>query len=487
MPTEPTLLALPVADLVIVGVLLVVCGLVGWHSRRMATAGQEAALKRSLLDAKSAVPQLESAVRNREQRVETLTLTVKGLKERIAELETAMRQKDLEIDKRDREIRSLGSELTVLKQGPTNGPMVLLDGEDASVAPDSPDPEMAKRYAALEARYDAMARGLFQRDDRIAELEEQLRNPGGEVPIRTLEHEVSELEQTASALRTSLEERDKQLDVLQTRLQEEAAQRETFEDLARRRSDTNRELKGAAARFEQQIPALMETIKARDAQIAERDEKLVALSRSLKTERQQREAREAEIEDLQGQLAALESRQRELQQRLKEHDEAAERTAATLQNTIRDRDFKIAELEAAVSQQSAKLEMLRSTLAEAKAAHEAHIVELTRQSDEQRRSLEQTISDQSLALVDRELDRNELSTTATALSRARDEADGLTRQIACLTESLARSDLALRQHRCATMLLVARFGATPLLLPAPVEDTSARLSSLGNPRSLAAC
>lgn len=517
MPTEPTLLALPVTDLLIVGVLLVVCWVVGWHSRRMATAGQEAALKRSLLDAKGAVPQLESAVRNREQRVETLTLTVKGLKGRVAELETSMRQQELEIDKRDREIRSLGSELTILKQGPSNGPVVLLDGEDAAADPDTADPEMAKRYAALEARYDALARGLFQRDDRIAELEEQLRNPGGDVPTRTLEHEVAELEQTASTLRASLEEREQQIEALQTRLQEEVAQRETFEDLAKRRSDSNRELKTAAAKFEQQIPALMQTIKSRDAQIVERDEKLVALTRSLKDERQQREAREAEIEALQGELAALQSRQREQQQRLNELDEArralkaelgrtsealrateavvrereaalaeaekaiaaahertaaGERTAAALQNTIKDRDFKIAELEAAANQQNAKLEMLRGTLSETKAAHEAHIAEITRQSDEQRQALEQTISDQALALVDRELDRSELATAAAELSRVREEADALNRQIACLTESLARSDLALRQHRCATMLLLARTGATPLLLPAPAVGQS---------------
>jgi chromosome segregation ATPase len=208
MPIETTLLALPVTDLAVVGALLVVCCVLGWHTRRVATAGREAALKRSLLEAKGAVPQLESAVRNREQRAETLSLTVKGLKERVAELETSLRQKALEIDKRDRDVRALTSELTVLKQGASDQHVVLLEGEPAVAEPETADPALAKRYAALEARYDAMARGLFQRDDRIAELEEQLRNPGGEVPTRTLEHEVSELEQTASALRTSLEERD---------------------------------------------------------------------------------------------------------------------------------------------------------------------------------------------------------------------------------------------------------------------------------------
>lgn len=66
---------------------------------------------------------------------------------------------------------------------------------------------------------------------------------------------------------------------------------------------------------------------------------------------------------------------------------AGERTIATLRHTIEDRDFKIAELEAAAVQQSAKLDMLRSTFFEAKNAHKEQIAELSARNDEQRQAL----------------------------------------------------------------------------------------------------
>lgn len=515
MPLETSLLALPVADLAIIGGLALLGCVAGWQARRLATRSGDAALKRGLLDAKSAVPQLESAARQQEHRAEALVLELRALKERLSEYEATARQKEHEIAKRDREIRSLGSELKILKDGSGSAGQVILEGEFVDAEPTTDDPEMAKRYAALEARYDALAQGLFQRDDRIAELEAQLKNPGSEVPTRTLEQEVCELEQTSDSLKAALKEREEQLQALQTRLQEETTQREAFEDLAKRRSEGNRDLKSAAAKFEQQIPSLKETIKARDGQIAERDGKLVSLNRAFRDEKQQREAREAEIKDLQAQASAMSAQQRDLEERIQQRDaayatlegelrnttdmlrasettvgereatiadvegrlatanerfEAGERTAATLQGSIKDRDFKIAELETAANRQAAKLEMLRSTFFEAKASHDQHVADLTRRHDEQRERLESRISEQQLTLADRELEVNELTGTAGELARVRQKADALARQVGELTEAMARSNLALRQRQCAVLLLVARLGATPLLLPGPVAS-----------------
>jgi len=481
MPFDTTLLALPVIDLAILGGLAVLCMLFGWQTRRLAARGHEAALQRKLFEAKGAIPQLESAARSREQRAETLALEIKALKERLAEQDVAARQRELDLTKRDREIRSLGSELQILKNGTSNAGDVLLDDEEPAAALDA-DPEMAKRYAALEARYEALARGLFQRDDRIAELEEQLKNPDSGTPTRTLEQDLAELEKTVSALNASLEERDEQLQVLQTRLQDEVAQREALEDLAKRRSGGNRELKAAAARLEERIPALQQEIDERDVQIAEREEKLVTTNRALREERQQREAREAELTDLQSELAAMTSQHTDLEQRLQEQDDqqrsleteleeagstlrasedtirereaaiaaverclaeagesqqTAERTAAALEQALKDRDFKIAELEAAAARQSAKLEMLRGTFFEAKSSHSEHLGEVNRRFDEQRQALERTISEQQLTLADRELALDELSSNATNLQQAKATAATLTHQVNTLTAELA--------------------------------------------------
>lgn len=537
MPIETTLLALPVTDLVIIGAVAAFCCILGWQARRFATRGHEAALKRSLFEAKGAVPQLETAVRHREQQVNTLAGEIKSLKDRLSEFEASMRQKESEIAKRDREIRTLNSELTIVKDGTSSG-QVLLDGEEAAVEPASADPELAKRHAALEARYEALKRGMIQRDDRIAELEDALKNPGTGVPTRTLEHELSELERTSAALKTTLEEREQQLEVLQTRLQEEVAQREALEDLAKRRSEGNRELKAAAARYEEQIPSLMKTIKSRTHQVAERDGKLLSLTRALKEEQQQREARETDVAKQQEQLAAMASRHHDLQQRQQEQDEAqralqaeltsktnalrateavvrereaaiadaerrvaaanersraGERTLTALQHTIKDRDFKIESLEAEANQQSAKLEMLRATFFEAKASHNEHIAELNARHDKQCKAvhdlsaehnrlyeeataqkahvaqLEQQLSqrDDTLAALETEQRRR-----AEQLEAARGELDTLRVELADLTDALARSTSALRQRRCAIMLLVARTGSPTLLLPAPAAKES---------------
>lgn len=432
MPIETTLLALPVTDLAILGVLAASCCLLGWQVRRLASRGREAALQRSLFESKGAVPQLEAAVRSREQRAEALTLELKALKGRIADQEAAARQQENQLAKRDRDIRTLNSELAIVKDGASTEQM-LLDGGSASADTASADPDLAKRHAGLEARYEAMKRGMIKRDDRIAELENAIRNPDNDVPTRTLERELSEIEQTAETLKASLQERDKQLEALQTHLQEEVAERQALEDLARRRSEGNRELKAAAAGYEQQIPQLMKTIQTHNARIAERETRLQAVSGDLTSERRTREKREAELKDLQAQLAAATAKQRDLQQRLSEQDqvrqaldaelertretlraseslvrtheasiasaerqvveaneraEAGERTAVTLRHTIKDRDFKIEELGAMARQQAAKLEMLRNTFSEAKQAHKAHIDELEMRHTAQSRVLD---------------------------------------------------------------------------------------------------
>lgn len=420
MPIETTLLVLPVTDLAILGGLAALCCVLGWQLRRLATRGREAALKRNLFEAKGAVPQLESAVRRREQQTETLVLELKAVKARVSEQEVALRQQESLVVKREREIRSLNSELAIVKDG-VSSEQVLLDGDFGSAEPATADPELGKRYAALEARYEAMKRGMIKRDDRIAELEDALKNPDGEVPTRSLEQELSDIEQTAATLKATLEERETQLETLQASLQDAVAERQALEDLAKRRSEGNRELKANAAKFEQQIPALLQTIESHDVQIAERDARLQAVSGDLAGERRTRAAREAEIEDLQAQLATATTRQRDLQQRLHEQDEARraldteltntkdalratesvvrtheatiaeaerrlaearerietdERTAATLRHAIEDREFRIEGLEAAARQQEAKLEMLRTTFFEAKQTHKDHISEL---------------------------------------------------------------------------------------------------------------
>ena len=50
-----------------------VCFSAGWTARRVSTSGRDVELKRNVYEAKGAIPQLESTLRNRDQRIATLT------------------------------------------------------------------------------------------------------------------------------------------------------------------------------------------------------------------------------------------------------------------------------------------------------------------------------------------------------------------------------------------------------------------------------
>jgi chromosome segregation ATPase len=187
-----------------------------------------------------------------------------------------------------------------------------------------------------------------------------------------------------------------------------------------------------------------------------------------------------------------------------ERAEAGERTAATLRHTIKDRDFKIEELGAMARQQVAKLEMLRNTFSEAKQAHKSHIDELevrhTAQSrvldaltaehewlraettahDTRVAQLEQDITQQREALASERSEgrarAEELETSRRELTTARQTVNALSRQVANLADSLARSRSSLRLSHCTNLHLVARLGSPRLLLPSPPAEGDATVA-----------
>ena len=73
-----------VADLVSYAIPALVGAVVGWTIRQSAARSKEAALKLNVLDAKAAVPKLESSIRNRDQQVSTLEDQVSALTQRVS-------------------------------------------------------------------------------------------------------------------------------------------------------------------------------------------------------------------------------------------------------------------------------------------------------------------------------------------------------------------------------------------------------------------
>ena len=94
------------------------------------------------------------ALRNREQRINTLQAEAQTLRDRLTQVESASAAKDTEIVKRDREIRLARSELQIVKDGSVGLEInpELIDGEqgEATAAPAGSDPKVAAEMKRLE-------------------------------------------------------------------------------------------------------------------------------------------------------------------------------------------------------------------------------------------------------------------------------------------------------------------------------------------------
>ncbi len=372
------------------------CFAFGWTARRITSTKAEVELKRTVYEAKGAIPQLESSVRNREQRINTLQAEAQTLRDRLTQVESASAAKDTEIVKRDREIRLARSELQIVKDGSVGLELNpdLIDGEQAeSATAAGSDPKLAADFKKLESRYDALKRGLIQREDKIAELEAQLQGGEGKPASRILEQELAEQQAAAELAQATLAARDATIRELQARIEQDITQREQLESLTKRRGDTNRTLKDNFAKLESELPKLTEQLKARADVIAERDARISALDGELTHVIAERGQRDTTIISLETKLAASEnqiaqqtsnmltqrqqlrdveqkvdmltrevaettkalqtaqaalrerdatlvtrdSRQQSTDDKLREHGN----TVATLQNALKDRDFRI--------------------------------------------------------------------------------------------------------------------------------------------------
>ena len=280
------------------------CFSAGWTARRVSTSGREVELKRNVYEAKGAIPQLESSLRNREQRINTLQSEAQSLRDRLTQAESASAQKDADIVKRDREIRLAQSELQIVKNGSIGlDPEIGGDDIDATPPADT-DPKTVIELKRLEARYESLKKGLIQRDDRIAALEQELQGGPGHRSTQILEREIADLQAATELTQATLAARDATVRELQMRLQQDVEQRELLEALTKRRGDANRNLKENYTKLEAQLPKLMDTLKARADTIGEREASIALLDSDLLHVRGEKADRDARIVELEAKLAA---------------------------------------------------------------------------------------------------------------------------------------------------------------------------------------
>ncbi|HEY5647541.1 MAG TPA: hypothetical protein VIS76_16435 [Pseudomonadales bacterium] len=255
-------------------VIAVVCFLIGRASASGARRREEA-LKREVLDAKASVPQLESQLRNRDQQIVRLQEEVGSLNERSNDLLRQQDQLNTELLRARREAKNLDSELSAVRGARRSDDNLVVDGFEDELAGEPGNSAVVTQLKRTEALYERLKGALIQRDERIEALEERLRQPPGEAS--TIDHELHEPEPSTDTktLEDKISDQRGIIDRLEEQLSGLRKEKEMLEDLASRRSRSNRALKDASAQIEARVPAL-------EQQLTERDRTIVAREASIK-------------------------------------------------------------------------------------------------------------------------------------------------------------------------------------------------------------
>jgi predicted RNase H-like nuclease (RuvC/YqgF family) len=270
---------------------LVIGFMTGWLMRRSTANSDHAAMHRQLVEIKSRIPQLETAVRHREQQVARLKEEIDLTAGKIDSLTHSLQERERTIGDRDRTVSLLRSEIALLKQS----------------TPSDVDYEAPTRD---ERKVQELEERLRERDAQIAEFARRLADavarPGGETSPETVKR-LRELEEAVAArtreLRVAtdaLTDRDKRIvDLDRERERQDkwmgvlTEQLETLRETNRRLNDEATEAKSARER----IRHLESEVARLVAELGERDRRLAASRFELSTAR-------AMVADLQGRVGS---------------------------------------------------------------------------------------------------------------------------------------------------------------------------------------
>lgn len=316
----------------IAAVVAVVCFVIG----RLSNAGakkREESLKRDVLDAKASVPQLESGIRNRDQQISRLQEEIKDLNDRSNDLLRRQDAQNNELRRAQREVKNLTSELNAVRGVRRSEDNLVMDGFEDEAAGEPGDSPVVTQLKKTEALYDKLKGALIKRDERIEELERLLQGerPAADVDAISLEASpVAELK----PLENRIGEQAGIIETLQEQLSALRKEKEMLEDLASRRSKSNRALKDATAEIEARVPELEKQIGERDQTIVAREASIKRLLGEVETAKSEIATRDTKIETLHADL--------ETKTRLVETSEQRENA---LKSTIAAREERLAALD----------------------------------------------------------------------------------------------------------------------------------------------
>jgi chromosome segregation ATPase len=339
---------------------------IGRASRGFSAQRREDNLKRELLDAKGSVPQLESTVRNRDQQVGRLEAEIKELTDRTSDLLRGQDTKANDLKKAEREVKNLKSELNVVRGHRDDNDNIIMDGFDDEPVANDGDSASLTKLKKVEALYEKMKGALIKRDSQIEELEAKLK--GGITPESddSSPEDDDAVHDATRPLKEKIKSQEQTIETIQSEVSELRQEKEMLEDLASRRSKSNRVLKDTASEIEAKVPTLERDIKARDETIGIRE---ASIKRMLG------EAEDAKAEVTKHQ-AKIETLNTDIESMRASVDTSNDKVAG-LQASVNAREERVSNLE---TELAATLKVVEGQQQQQREA-EARLTELQRDAD----------------------------------------------------------------------------------------------------------
>lgn len=507
--------------------IFVVCAVVffflGWFSKGKGAHKREKQLKRDVLEAKRSIPQLESVVRNREAQVSRLEIDLKDLNERTTGLQRAHDAKEKELRGSTRELKNLTSELEAVKGHGKDNDNIIMDGFDDEIAAENEgDSPLATKLKTTQKLYEKLKAALIKRDARIESLENSLaEGSGAGAQLADEAFDIDESDgpsgETTRELEQTIADRDLTIETLQSEVTELRNEKGMLEDLASRRSKSNRVLKDASVEAEARLPELEREITEREKTIFDREASITRLlaeqeatKKELAQQTKQTNTLEAELgfsgqqleisnnklNELEASLNQREERItvldrdlsksaetiKEIRDMLQQSEESIEaqkiafenesstlqkqaQAADTLSSTIKDRDFKISSLESDLSELQASLsnahQEATDTIAITEKRQEVAAAEVS-DGQEQLTTLRREVEDLRANLTQSEQWmaklKESLSDRESRLQELQTRVDALTSELQganelARTQETARHDLETQKHDFETQIV----------------------------------
>ena len=495
----------------------------GWFSKGKGAHKREKQLKRDILEAKRSIPQLESVVRNREAQVSRLEIDLKDLNERTTGLQRAHDAKEKELRGSTRELKNLTSELEVVKGHGKGNDNMIMDGFDDEIAAENEgDSPLVTKLKTTQKLYEKLKTALIKRDARIESLENSLaEGSGAGAQLADEAFDIDESDgasgETARELEQTIADRDLTIEALQSEVTELRNEKGMLEDLASRRSKSNRVLKDASVEAEARLPELEREITEREKTIFDREASITRLlaeqeatKKELAQQTEQTNTLEAELgfsgqqleisnnklNELEASLNQREERItvldrdlskstetiKEIRDMLQQSEESIEaqkiafenesstlqkqaQAADTLSSTIKDRDFKISSLESDLSELQASLsnahQEATDTIAITEKRQEVAAAEVS-DGQEQLSTLRREVEDLRANLTQSEQWmaklKESLSDRESRLQELQTRVDALTSELQganelARTQETARHDLETQKHDFETQIV----------------------------------